>query len=158
MSEPSHPESLLPAARTALGSVLDALIPPSDDGRFPGAGELGLADYVDGLAQRTPGLRPLLWQGLSGLDAGARSRGAGGFAELPGEAKVALLSELGTTLPHFIPTLLFLAYTGYYRDARVVAALGLEPRPPFPKGYAVAETDFALLERVRARGKLYREC
>ena len=30
--------------RRALSSVLDEIIPPSNDGRFPGAGELGLGN------------------------------------------------------------------------------------------------------------------
>jgi hypothetical protein len=156
MSEARHPADPLP--REALALVLDLLIPPSADGRFPGAGELGLAGYVVELAQRTPGLAPLLAQGLAALEAGALRRGAQGFAGLQEQARLALLQELASSLPGFVPTLLFLTYTGYYREPRVLAALGLEARPPFPKGYAVAESDLGLLERVRARGTLYREC
>ncbi len=45
----------------------------------------------------------------------------------------------------------------YYRDDRVMRALGLEPRPPFPKGFEVEQGDWSLLDPVRARPKLYRE-
>ena len=39
----------------------------------------------------------------------------------------------------------------------VLVGLGLEPRPPHPKGYELEPGNLDALERVRARGKLYRE-
>jgi hypothetical protein len=56
------------------------------------------------------------------------------------------------------PILVLHAYTGYYQQARVVEALGLEARPPHPEGYRMEPNDFALLERVRRRRRLYRQC
>ena len=44
----------------------------------------------------------------------------------------------------------------YYRDPRVLEAIGVEPRPPFPKGYDVQQGDFSLLDPVRARGPIWR--
>jgi hypothetical protein len=41
---------------------------------------------------------------------------------------------------------------------RVLEALGVEPRPPHPAGYATVEGDPSLLEPVRQRGRTYREC
>src|SRR5262245_24469482 len=32
----------------------------------------------------------------------------------------------------------------YYRDDRVMRSLGMEPRPPFPKGYEIGEGDWKL--------------
>jgi hypothetical protein len=46
----------------------------------------------------------------------------------------------------------------YYQAPRVVEALGLEARPPHPKGYEVELGDLTLLDEVRRRGKLYRDC
>ena len=45
----------------------------------------------------------------------------------------------------------------YYRDPRVLKAIGVEQRPPFPKGYQVEQGDFSLLDPVRARGPVWRE-
>lgn len=45
----------------------------------------------------------------------------------------------------------------YYRDERVMVSIGMEPRPPFPKGYHVEQGDLSLLDPVRARGKIYRD-
>ena len=36
-------------------------------------------------------------------------------------------------------------------------SLGMEARPPFPKGYEVEQGDWSLLDPVRARPKMYRE-
>jgi hypothetical protein len=45
----------------------------------------------------------------------------------------------------------------YYRDDRVLAALGMEPRPPFPKGHVVEQGDWSLLDAVRGRPKMWRD-
>lgn len=45
----------------------------------------------------------------------------------------------------------------YYRDDRVMVSLGMEPRPPFPKGFEVEEGDWSLLDPVRARPRLWRD-
>jgi len=45
----------------------------------------------------------------------------------------------------------------YYRDDRVLQALEMEARPPHPLGYDVEESDWALLEPVRGRGRIYRD-
>jgi len=45
----------------------------------------------------------------------------------------------------------------YYRDDRVMQALGMEARAPFPLGYEVPEGDWSMLELVQARGKIWRD-
>ena len=45
----------------------------------------------------------------------------------------------------------------YYRDARVMRALNIEVRPPFPGGYVQEPNDLSLLEPVRQRGAIYRK-
>jgi len=139
--------------KRTLASVLDEIIPPSDDGRFPGAGELELAGYVEDALRTTPDLRSMITQGLSDLDKLARSRNVPHFAALAREDKVQLLNEQVFVLP-----LTFHAYAGYYQNARVLAALGLEARPPHPKGYEMEPNDLTLLDAVRRRPKQYREC
>lgn len=44
----------------------------------------------------------------------------------------------------------------YYRDDRVLRSVGHEPRPPFPKGYALEQGDWLLLDAVKARPQLWR--
>ena len=44
----------------------------------------------------------------------------------------------------------------YYRDDRVMVSLGLEVRPPFPKGHVVEQGDWSLLDPVRSRRPFWR--
>ncbi len=46
---------------------------------------------------------------------------------------------------------------GYYRDDRVLLAIGHEARAPFPKGYEVEQGDWSLLDPVKRRAKLWRD-
>jgi hypothetical protein len=137
--------------RELLASVLDRLVPARDDGRAPGAGALGLADFLETAAARDPELR-------RALDAALPALAADGFARLAPDAQIARLTALSQQAPADFAALVQRTYQGYYQHPRVVEALGLPPRPPFPEGYAVAPTDFALLDPVRAREKLYRDC
>jgi hypothetical protein len=45
----------------------------------------------------------------------------------------------------------------YYRDDRVIRSLGMEPRPPFPKGHVLEQGDWSLLDPVRTRPKMWRD-
>jgi len=148
---------LSPEETAMLRSLLDVVIPPSGDGRLPGAGELDLAAHVARLVQQMPMLRPVLDYGLGTLAQQAGACRPGGWAALSHEERTALLEEFTRSDQFFLPAFLFLVYSGYYQHPRVVAALGLEARPPHPQGYAMAPDDLSLLQRVRARGRLYRE-
>jgi hypothetical protein len=45
----------------------------------------------------------------------------------------------------------------YYRDDRVLHALGMEPRAPFPKGNIVPQGDWSLLDPVKQRAPFWRD-
>jgi hypothetical protein len=126
-----------------LDVVLDTIIPPSADRRLPGAGEAGLGAAVQ-LA-----MAGVVEPGLAALPAD--------FAELPLAGRQAALEALAASQPGFVPGLLFHSYVSYYQDARVVEALGLEARPPFPKGYEMEPNDLTLLDAVRERPSMVRE-
>ena len=158
MAETPGRAGLSPDERRTLTSVLDELVPPSADGRLPGAGELGLAGHVEAVLHRAPELRPIVARGLAALDAFARGRSARDFAALPRELRLEALNGLAATEPECLPSLVFHTYTGYYQERRVLEGLGLEARPPHPKGHALETGDLGLLEPVRRRGKLYRDC
>ena len=140
-----------------LSCVLDLLIPPSSDGRMPGAGEVGIGARIDELAQRDPGLRAVVVAGVAALDAVARASGATGFEALAGTERLAVLHEISAGEPGFVPSLIFHTYAGYYQEGRVLEGLGLDPRPPFPTGHPLEPFDEALLDSVRRRAKLYRD-
>ncbi len=128
--------------------MLDEIIPPSRDGKLPGAGELGLVDYIADAVEKSPELRPAIMEGISAL---------GDFTGLAKDEKTRALNELATTAPAFLPGLTFQIYLGYYQHPRVLEGLGLPPRPPHPEGYELETGDLGLLNPVRARPNLYRE-
>jgi hypothetical protein len=143
--------------KRVLARALDEIIPPSDDGRLPGAGELGLAGYVDDALRTTPELRSMVGQSLAALDDLARRRNAGGFAELSASERSEVMNELATSEHAFPPVLLLHACAGYYQNPRVLEVLGLESRPPHPAGYEMEPNDLTLLDAVRRRPRMYRE-
>ena len=53
-------------------------------------------------------------------------------------------------------TLIRVVLQCYYRDDRVLRSLGLELRPPFPKGHVLEQGDWSLLEPVKARPSMWR--
>ena len=142
--------------RRTLAAVLDAIIPSSGDGRLPGAGELGLAAHVERALAQMPALLPGIAQGLESLDALALQRDASRFAALlPGD-RSAVLRDFAAAQPGFLGPIVFHTYVGYYQHPRALAAIGLEARPPHPKGHALEAGDFGLLDAVRARGPIWR--
>jgi len=144
------------AQTRTLTSLLDTLVPPSADGRLPGAGALGLADHVAQAIVKAPELELTIAPGLAAADELARTRHGRAFAELSAEQRLAVLRALEASQPALLPTLTFHAYIGYYQHPRVIAALGMEPRPPHPQGYAMAPNDLSLLDPVRRRAPLHR--
>jgi hypothetical protein len=45
----------------------------------------------------------------------------------------------------------------YYRDNRVFRALGIELRPPYPKGRQLEQDDWSRLDAVRNRPRMWRD-
>ena len=156
MSEAAAGSNLSEEQTRALACVLDLVLPPSADGRLPGAGQLGLAAAIEQGVQARPELLPGLLQGLDGLDERARARGADGFAAVAAAERRALLEQVAAQAPAFLPPLVFQTLAAYYAHPQVLEALGHEPRPPYPKGYDVPPTDFSILDPVRERDPIYR--
>ena len=139
--------------RALLDAVLDRLIPA--EGAMPGAGQIGTSDYIDGVAGQSARMARLFGAGLRSIELAASRRG-GSFAELDGETRDEVLRGIESDESDFFETLLGQAYNGYYSNPEVVAALGLEARPPQPQGHEVAFGDFGTLDAVTARGTAYR--
>lgn len=141
----------------SLASLLDEIVPASNDGQLPAAGELGVIAYVEAALQQMPLLKPPILQGLDTLADVCRRAKSKSFAVLSKPDRLNVLEELSSVDAAFLPTLTFLAFVGYYRDVRIVEALGLEPRAPHPGGHEMPPNDFSLLDPVRKRAKLYRD-
>ncbi len=140
--------------RAILDLVLNLIVPPSADGRMPGAAEVGVPAY---LVAEAPDALPLLRQELGQLELRSRERFARGFVELEEAERKNLIEAMRAQAPSFLSRLAAETLACYYQHDRVLAGLGLEARPPYPKGYQVAPGDLSLLDPVRARGKIYRD-
>ena len=140
---------LTPAQRDDLRAIAGAIIPASMEFDVPGADDPAIqADILATLGRDTglvrealDGLARLAGSPLAGLDPARREAVA---LELRGKGGAA------------VATLTRVVLQCYYRDDRVVRSLGLEPRPPYPKGHVLEDGDWSLLDPVRARPPMWR--
>ena len=140
--------------RDVLAIVLDLIVPASTDGRRPSAADV---DVLGHIRATESGTLDNLGAELDRLDAEARERHGEGFASLDREMRRALVDDIRAAEPSFMRNVAIQTVTCYYQDDRVLEAIGLEARPPFPKGYEVPSGDLTLLDPVRKRGRVWRE-
>lgn len=134
-----------------MQAFLDLVIPPSPDGRLPGAGSLdltsGLADQLEADAM----LAPPVQAGLQAVREAALARDPEGLSGLSPEARVEVVEAQLGAHPLLMLGLARHLYPAYYQHPRILEGLGEPPRPPFPEGYDLEATDPQLLEKLRAR-------
>jgi hypothetical protein len=134
----------------SLRCLAEIMIPASAEYGVPNAGDDAIfADILQSFGRDTEHVLIAL-RVLDQLAGGV-------FADLEParrEAAAARLRESGGEPLMYLSRIILQCY---YRDDRVMRSLGLEPRPPFPKGFEVEQGDWSLLDPVRARPKLYRE-
>ena len=115
---------------------------------MPGAGELGLARFVEDVVGSSAELAAVVSRGLEIVSA---------LPDDPAQTSgPALLEALAAEEPGMVPALIFHLYIGYYQSPGVIEALGIPPRPPHPEGYELEPGDLGLLDDVRARSPFYR--
>jgi len=126
------------------------MVPASSDYGVPGADDEAIfADITASLGRDTNGVRKAL--------AMLRDMTQGQFAELDeARAEAAAMRLLGGEDPALI-ALGRAVLQCYYRDDRVMRAVGLEPRAPFPQGHALEQGEWALLDAVRGRPRMWRD-
>ena len=141
---------LSPAETRNLRRAAGIMVPASEEFGVPGADDATIFDdIVKSLGRDRDDVRKALAR-LSAL-------GGGTFADLD-ETRVQTAAEAFRAVggPE-VAALERAVLQCYYRDDRVVLSLGLEPRPPFPKGHTLEQGDWSLLDPVRARPKLWRD-
>ncbi|MDE0523849.1 MAG: hypothetical protein OXH79_18035 [Boseongicola sp.] len=138
-----------PKERHLLDSILDQLIPGSCERNIPGAGEIGVADYLAHVAARR-----------SRFDAALR-RLLARASELTDGIDSDAIRRLEQSMPIEFAELLTESYKGYYSRPDMRAKVGVGAHPAHPSGYEVAQesAEFmgSLIEPVRARGPFYRD-
>ena len=137
-------ETLSPTQRDDLRTVAAMIIPESTEYRVPGADDTRIqADILATLGRDTK-------QVAAALDHLARLAGQP-LAKLDPERRDAIAKEFRASGGAPAATLVRVVLQCYYRDDRVLRSLGLELRPPFPKGHVLPDGDWSLLDPVKAR-------
>jgi len=125
------------------------IIPPSATYGVPGADDERIfGDILNSLERDRDDIRRALAH-LVRLAGGA-------FAELDPARRAEIASTFREAGGAPLAALVRVVLLCYYRDDRVMRSLGLEPRPPFPKGHVVEQGDWSLLDPVRKRAPMYR--
>jgi hypothetical protein len=140
---------LTPAQRDDLRAIAAVMIPVSAEFDVPGADDPAIQADIVGTLGRDAGLV------REALDELARLAGRP-LAGLDQARREAVAMELRATGGAAVATLTRVVLQCYYRDDRVVRSLGLEPRPPYPKGHVLDDGDWSLLDPVRARPPMWR--
>jgi hypothetical protein len=149
MEEPGS--VLTPAELRDLRHLAGFMVPASAEYGVPGADDEAIfADIVRSLGRDCNDVRKALamLREIAGSDFGSRD-------EVKAEA--AAMALLGRADPVVVTALGRAVLQCYYRDDRVMLALGLEARPPYPKGRELEQGDWSLLDAVRGRPRMWRD-
>ena len=143
-------ETLTAAQRDDLRTIAAMIIPESAEYRVPGADNTRIqADILATLGRDTK-------QVAAALDHLARLAGMP-LARLDPTLREAVAKEFRANGGAPAATLVRVVLQCYYRDDRVLRSLGLELRPPFPKGHVLPDGDWSLLDPVKKRPSKLRQ-
>lgn len=150
MSEKMPPAALTDLERVTLLCIAGHMIPASAEHGVPGADDSRIfADITRSIDRDREPLRKALHV-VDDI--------AGGMISALSKAEQAKrLAEFRAGFPELAGVIESAVARCYYRDDRVMASIGMEARPAFPKGYRVDQGDLSLLDPVRARGRIYRD-
>lgn len=132
-----------------LRALAGTIIPASDAYHVPGADDDAIfTDILGSIERDHDDIRRALAQ-LAALSETP-------FADMDKPQRVAIAEKLRAAGGPALASLVRVVLLCYYRDDRVMRALGQETRAPFPKGHVVEQGDWSLLDPVRKRAPMYR--
>ena len=138
--------------RDLLLSLVETVVPARRaGGTMPAASEL--AEFRDISSEEAQLLYGPI---LELLRARSSAEASEQFASLDLQARESILRGLESDYPDVVRGAVSQTLIRYYGVDAVVEALGLEARPPHPQGYALGETNWALLEPVREMDSIYK--
>lgn len=138
--------------RDLLLSLVETVIPAKRaGGAMPAASEL--TEFRDISSEEA---QLLYGPVLELLRARSSAEASEHFASLDLQARESILRGLESDYPDVVRGAVTQTLIRYYGIDAVVQSLGLEARPPHPQGYALGETNWALLDPVRKMGSIYK--
>ena len=142
-------QNLTEAEIADLRCLAGMIIPPSARYGVPGADDDRIfCDIVSSIGRDRDNVRAAL--------ATLRTLAGGPYAALDATRRAEVAAKLRSEGGSPVRVLTRVVLLCYYRDDRVMVSLGLEARPPFPKGHIVEQGDWSLLDPVRARKPFWR--
>ena len=145
-------ENLNEEQKRTLNALVNLIIPPSEDGKMPGAADVCFFADIDSNKSL-----PWIQEGLFSIVEESHNNYGKEFSMLKSSAQALLIDSFKRSFLQIFNRLTTQIIQCYYQDDDVLEALGLEARPPFPNGYFLKEGDLTLLEPVYLRGKIYRD-
>ncbi len=141
--------------RDLLSNVLNRLIPP--EGELPGAGDLGLAAFLEGVVEGEARKNRMFNEGLAQIEIAAVIREPSGFQALNDEGKDAALKEVEASHPEFFDELVRQTYNGYYTNPNIFQLIGYPERLAQGTSGSLDLLDESLLEQQRKREPFWRK-
>lgn len=133
-----------------LHAIARAMIPEDRGLGMPGADDPAImVDLVKSLGRDLPRVREAV--------AAIAQKSGGDFADMDLDEREALINDYHVAGGAAAATLGRVILAAYYRDDRVLLALGQEARAPFPKGHTLEQGDWSLLDSVRQRPPFWRD-
>ena len=139
------------AQQSLLTAALNCIIP--EEGSMPGAGDLGVIEFIEKLVAPDPKLRRLVNEGLSQIVVAASVQSGQEFVDLDKDDQNEALKEVQAQQPAFFDFLLRQCYNGYYTNAQIQDLIGYQR--PSPVEYEYKPFDESLLEPQRQRAPFW---
>ena len=133
-----------------MAAILNRIVPARSE--MPGAGDLGISEFVESVAAGSTATRRRLLEGLAQVQLAAAERGDD-FQTLPDDAQTDALRSVESAAPEFFQFLVTQTYRGYYTNETVTELLSY--RAPNREDYDPLPFDESLLEPVRQRGQVW---
>ena len=143
------------AQRSLLTGVINRIIPPKD--KMPGAGNLGIAAFIEDAAATTTSLTRLFNEGLAQIAVAAGPDSTSAFESLSDTAKDELLRSIEAANPAFFDQLVLQTYNGYYTNPEVFELIGYQIPKLAPPGAQPELLDVSLLDQQRNREPFWKK-
>lgn len=149
----SELESFSELERIVLRRLAGAMIGASEELQIPGADD----DAIFGrLLERAGSMVAGLRQGMD--DCLAEIGGTSAIAALDDADFAKAIDVIRHKQHPFLEAMIGLVAYAYYRDPRILKSLNKEDRPPFPDGNELEQGDWSLLDPVKKRDPIFRDC